>query len=77
MMMDSRCPYCDSIDISYKEMDRDWVSEEDCIVTNEGRCWECDKHFIVSEVVSVPSRIVAKDRDELDRLVKEELDEGY
>lgn len=76
MIMDNCCPYCGCIDIAIDEIERDWTSEEDCIVAYNGKCWECGKEFLISEVVSVTSRIVAKDDKELNDLIKQELDEG-
>lgn len=72
MMMDLKCPRCGSENVAEMDPDYDWDSSDECIVTWDVKCGGCGKTFIVSEVVKTISRIVAKDSDDLDRLIEEE-----
>lgn len=77
MIMDLKCPHCGSESIAELDPDYDWDNNEECVVTWDGRCGNCDKTFIVSEIVKTTSRLVAKDSEDLDRLILEEDKETY
>ena len=70
MIMDNKCPYCGSEAINFGSPDEDWWGEE-LVSRWDARC-ENGHEFIVSEVRSLTSRIVAKDEDDLERLITEE-----
>lgn len=74
MMMKEKCPICGSESLDYGSYEDEVVSDVETI-----REWHpcCDKghEFIISEVLTVTSRIVAKDDNELDELIEKELKE--
>lgn len=76
MIMELKCPRCKSESIALMDPDYDWDSDTECIVTWDAVCGDCKKKFIVSEIVKTTSRLVAKDSDDLDRLVEEEEKDG-
>ena len=71
MMMQQECPYCNSKSLHFYDKDDEWVSDDSCIRTWKVKC-DRNHEFIISEVLMVTSRLVAKDDDELDKLIKEE-----
>ena len=71
MIMKSACPHCDSESIVFDAPEYEWFSDTECICTWDGHC-DNGHDFIISEVLNVTSRLVAKDSDDLDRLVEEE-----
>lgn len=71
MIMKLKCPHCGSENLVEMDPDYEWDSDTECIVTWDARC-ECGKTFIVSEIAETTSRIVAKDSDDLDRLIEKE-----
>ena len=81
MMMEQRCPYCGSERLDFRTFDDEPVSENEIIRTWDVSCCNCgrghggDKGFIVSEVLTVTSRLVAKDEEELDGLIRKETEE--
>lgn len=70
MIMDEKCPYCGSEEIEFVEHDVLYECGQ-VIVTWKCRCSE-GHEFIASEVYTLASRLIAKDDDELDRLIEEE-----
>lgn len=71
MIMEHKCPHCGSTDIEYRgreeQLDYDsFFAEFDCV------CNECDNEFIISEAYTLRSRIIAKDENELERLLEQE-----
>ena len=73
MTADWACPHCGYDNGSeILGSDQMWDSEDTLIVTSTCRCDECGKEYVVSEVLAVSSRLVAKDHDELVRLIEEE-----
>lgn len=75
MMMDNKCPYCGSSTIEMWTNDDEWVSDTQFISDITGECYDCKKRFIISEVRTVTSRLVAKDQNELDALIVKEEEE--
>ena len=75
MIMELRCPECGSEAIVEQDPDYEWQSGDECIINWNCRC-ENDHYFIVSEIVRTTSRLVAKDHDDLERLIDEEDKEG-
>ena len=75
MMMDQKCPYCGAEMLLFTSNDDEWVSDTECIRTWNVECGCCKKNMIVSEVLTVTSRLVAKDCEELDELIKKETEE--
>ena len=70
MMMEEKCPFCGSEDIEFVEHDVLYECGQ-VIVTWRCRC-SGDHEFVASEVYDVTSRLIAKDNDDLDRLIEEE-----
>lgn len=75
MIMELRCPHCGSEAIVEQDPDYEWQTGDECIINWDCRC-ENDHHFIVSEIVRTTSRLVAKDHNDLERLIDEEDKEG-
>lgn len=74
MIMEARCPYCKSEDIRYGSFDEEGAGAD--TIKNWRDCQCSNKHhFIISEVHTITSRIVAKDDNELEELIKKELNE--
>lgn len=71
MIMESKCPHCGTEAIEFGTPEYDWYSDRECICNWDARC-ENDHRFIISEVLTTTSRLVAKDSDDLDRLIEEE-----
>ena len=74
MIMEQKCPYCGSVSLKMDVDDDEWSGNDAFI-----RAWSCTcengHRFIMSEVLTVTSRLVATDQDELDRLIAEEESE--
>lgn len=66
-----RCPHCGSENVDFGSYDTEWDSDLSMICTWDARCDDCCEDFIISEVLEVTDRIVAKDSDDLDRQVHE------
>ena len=77
MMMEQKCPHCGAGNLEFYESDDEWVSDNECIRQWDVRCEKCGKGFIISEVLTVTSRLVAKDDKELDALIVKEEEEDY
>ena len=75
MIMEEKCPHCGSENIQMDVDDEEYNTSTETIVTWDCHCFGCGKDFIMSDVVTVTSRLVAKDNDELDRLIEEEIKE--
>lgn len=75
MIMDQKCPHCGAENLEFYESDDEWVSENECIRRWDVRCEKCGQGFIISEVLTVTSRLVAKDDAELDELIEKETKE--
>lgn len=76
-MMEQVCPHCGSGHLEYFQSLDEWVSDNECIRQWDVRCAEGHR-FIISEVHTVTSRLVAKDDKELDALIaKEENEEAH
>lgn len=75
MMMEQKCPHCGSERLDFWSSDDEPVSDTEIIRRWDVRCESCGKGFIVSEVLTVTSRLVAKDDAELDELIKKEMEE--
>ena len=71
MIMEHKCPHCGSVMIEYDgdECEHDWDSyfvDWDC------HCEDCGRDFIISEAFTLRSCIVAKDDEELEKLLEQE-----
>lgn len=75
MIMDIKCPYCDTDDVTIRSSDYDWTSYDNAVVTWDGKCKRCHMRFVISETISVDSRLVARDSEHLNMLVEEEIKE--
>ena len=75
MMMEQKCPYCGSERLDFWSSDDEPVSDTETISQWDVRCEKCGERFIVSEVLTVTSRLVAKDDRELNELIKKEQEE--
>lgn len=75
MIMKERCPICGSKNLDYGMYEDEPVSNTETI-REWHPCCENGHEFIISEVLTVTSRLVAKDDEELDRLIKEEEKEA-
>ncbi len=75
MMMEQKCPHCGAGNLDFWSSDDEPVSDTEIIRRWDVRCEKCGKGFIVSEVLTVTSRLVAKDDGELDELIKKEMEE--
>ena len=71
MIMENNCPHCGSYSIVQMDPDYDWQDDDECVVVWDCKC-DHDHDYIVSEIVKVTSRLVAKDHDDLERLIDEE-----
>lgn len=71
MIMESKCPHCGSEAIEFESPDYEWDMDKECICTWDAVC-ENGHEFIISEILTVTSRLVAKDSDDLERLIDEE-----
>lgn len=75
MIMDEKCPHCGSENIE-TDVDREEPNTStETIVNYDCHCYDCGEDFIMSDVLTVTSRIVAKDNDELDELIEQEWKE--
>lgn len=72
MIMDVKCPYCESDDVDINSPMYEWSNSNTCIITWDGSCMNCHADFVVSEELQTTSRIVAKDSVDLNRLLEEE-----
>lgn len=72
--MEEKCPKCGSSAIEYRTYDDDPWGEQ-IVRTWDGCVCENGHEFIISEVFTLTSRIVAKDDDELNRLIMKEKEE--
>lgn len=75
MMMEQKCPHCGNERLDFWSSDDEQVSDTECIRLWDVRCEKCGERFLVSEVLTVTSRLVAKDDKELDVLIRKEMDE--
>lgn len=75
MIMEEKCPHCDSKNLKMTVDDEEHNSPTEKIVTWSCHCFGCGKDFIMSDVVTVTSRLVARDQEELDKLIDEEYEE--
>ena len=75
MIMDEKCPHCGCENIVMDVDREEMVSDTEMIVNFNCRCGKCKEGFIISEVRTVTSRLVAKDDGELDELIKKEMEE--
>ena len=75
MIMNEECPYCGSEDVSCEDQTKNEGTCDSVIREFVYVCSDCGEHFIMSEVLSVTSRIVAKDYNDLDRLIEIEVEE--
>ena len=75
MIMDEKCPYCNSENLRMDVKDEEPNTSTETIVTWDCHCFGCGKDFIMSDVVTVTSRLVAKDYEDLDRLIELEQEE--
>lgn len=71
MIMQEACPICGSENLRMNVSDDEYSGSDDLI-----RLWDCvcgnGHEFIISEVLTVTSRLVAKDPNDLERLILEE-----
>ena len=70
MIMDLKCPFCGSEALDMGSPDEDFWGD-DMISKWHVRCDKGHK-FIVSDVNTLTSRLVAKDEEDLERLILEE-----
>ena len=73
-MMEQKCPFCGEDHLEYFQSMDEWVSDNECIRQWDVRCAQ-GHGFIISEVHTVTSRLVAKDNEELDALIVKEEEE--
>ena len=69
MIMDTVCPHCGSKAITFGSPDYEWDADKECICTWDAKC-ENEHEFIISEILTVTSRLVARDSDHLDELIE-------
>lgn len=62
-----KCPFCGSENVDFGSYETEWDSDLSMICDWDARCDECHEDFIISEVLVVEERIVAKDTDDLER----------
>ncbi len=74
MIMDRVCPYCGGKDFSLVERDFEYISDNEYMKDWNVTCLGCRKEFMMSEVHSITSRLVARDLEELDALIDKELE---
>lgn len=70
MIMDLKCPHCGSESLDMGSPDEEWWGE-DMVSKWYVRC-DNGHRFIVSDVNTLTSRLVAKDNEDLERLILEE-----
>lgn len=72
--MDLKCPHCGTEELVKQDPEYGWQSVHECIVE-----WDCvcknGHDFVISEILRTTSRLVAKDWDEMERLITEEESE--
>ena len=76
MIMSEVCPHCGSEDITYDDQTKNEGSVDGVIREFACTCSDCGESFIVSEVLSVTSRLVAKDYNHLEKLIDMEEKEN-
>ena len=72
MIMDIKCPYCGSENIIDLNMEIEWSNEDEAVNNGYATCDDCNEVFRISEIIKVTSRLVAKDHDDMERLIDEE-----
>ena len=72
--MSTHCPHCGSCDVKNMEPTYDWYDEDECVCQWDVVCAHCGDTYIVSELLKVTNRIVAKDGDDLKRQLDAEVD---
>ena len=76
MIMSEVCPHCGSEDITYDEQTKNEGSTDTVIREFSCTCSDCGEQFLVSEVLTVTSRLVARSYDELEKLIEKEEKEN-
>ena len=76
MIMNEACPNCGSEDVTCEDQKKNEGTCDSVIREFVYVCSDCGEHFIMSEVLSVTSRLVAKDYNELEKLIDAEEKEN-
>ena len=71
MIMECKCPHCGGENFEM-EIDREENTDELTMIRQWNCHCACGETFIISDVQQVTSRLVAKDLDDLERLIFEE-----